>query len=128
MIVKSSPLLGCLGTQPPLFWLPLDLEGFLCYPQLWEGWSITLGLLAPVRMLSLLWLCSLQLWKAGLRLYMGREDAPQTSALAATTGTMAKFSVSRAGGTGWQGTGTPPPQEPFCLLLLCAPPRSYTFR
>ena len=51
MIVKSSPLLGCLGTQPPLFWLPLDLEGFLCYPQLWEGWSITLGLLAPVGML-----------------------------------------------------------------------------
>lgn len=67
-----------------MFWLPLDLEGFLFYPQLWEGWSITLGLLAPVRMLSsaVALLTAAVEGRAGA--VPGGEDAPQASALAAT--------------------------------------------
>ena len=115
---------GLSWAQPPLFWLPLDLEGFLFYPQLWEGWSITLGLLAPVRMLSsaVALLTAAVEGRAGA--VHGGRGCSSDFCLGCNQG---KFNVPRGGGIGWQGTGTPPPQEPFCLPLLCAPPQSCKF-
>lgn len=57
--------------------------------------------------------------------HMRREDTLWTSALAAATGATAKFSVSRGGRIGWQGTGKPHAEEQRCLPLLCSHPHSY---
>lgn len=56
----------------------------------------------------------------GGRVHVRTEGTPQTSALAATTGSMTKCSVSSGGGMVWQGTGKPHPEEQFCLPLLCS--------
>lgn len=53
--------------------------------------------------------------------HVNRGDALRTYAWAVATGAMAKFSVSRGGRIGWQGTGKPHPEKRFSLPLLRSP-------